>query len=124
MYWWAAAHGSDTVYFGQPDAPGQSGGGPVQVPVMYLGILRGGGARLRAGRGGVPARIESTNFAKTKKFAKLFSLFMWGPDVVQALEGKNRGRTSCDAVSLKSFDSSNMYMFKILCTVDQNLRHS
>ena len=45
MYWgwWAAAHRSDTVYFGQPDAPGQEGGGPVQVPVMYLGIPREGG---------------------------------------------------------------------------------
>ena len=39
------AHRSNTVYFGQPDASGQDGmgGGPVRVPVMYLGIPREGG---------------------------------------------------------------------------------
>ena len=47
------AHRSNTVYFGQPDASGQDGmgGGPVRVPVMYLGIPREGG-----GWGGEPGR--------------------------------------------------------------------
>ena len=81
VYGWAAAHRSDTVYFGQPDAPGQEGVGPVRVPVMYLGIPReggedGGGAWPRAG-GGVPRQDVIPRKEKMRPIKKEISELLY-----------------------------------------------
>ena len=59
MYGWAVAHRSDTVYFGQPDAPGQDGRGGAcpgacHVPGGSLGRGEDGGGSMAKNWGGSP----------------------------------------------------------------------